>query len=86
MSFRVRTIYVSHAGLPSGLATDGALRDYICDVDRELAALQEDWDAYRRSQQAGAQDTDHFEQAIDRLSELKADATRKLASATDDPA
>lgn len=74
MEFVISSVFVSHAGLPSRLDNRQDWADYITDIDREEAALNEAWQAYCDTHQPTGADKVRYERALDNLGGLKAEA------------
>ena len=82
MSFRPRSIYVSHAALPSGLFSQDDWDGFLEDLVRERLALSENWLTYCRSNPASSADQRALSTALKRIEELRLDALARRAALT----
>lgn len=80
MTFTAKGVYISHAGLPSGLKTRADWEDYIKDVRRELRELLQAWRLYSEKEAVLPEDESRLNCAMDRLENLRAQAMEQLQS------
>lgn len=80
MNFLPGSIFVSHAGLPTGLDTRQDWTDYIEDVEKEIAALDLAWRDFQKDNEPSREDLRRYETASGKLEELHADAIRQWRS------
>ena len=80
MKFVPNSVFVSHAGLPSGLVSRQDWKDFIDDTEKEIAALETAWADYLQHHEATAEDQLRFETIRDRLHEIREDALVKWRS------
>ena len=78
MTFEVKSFHVSHGGIPGHLNSLDDWQDYILDLNRELHALRDSWQAFSSVETPTEVDTKKFEAAEDRLEGLKHEAISGL--------
>ena len=74
MKFIPNSVFVSHAGLPSGLVSRQDWKDFIHDTEKEIEALETAWANYQQQQKATPEDQLKFETVRDRLQDIREDA------------
>ncbi|MEM5518589.1 hypothetical protein WNY37_16650 [Henriciella sp. AS95] len=80
MKFTIRSAYVSHFGLPSGLDTNADLEAYIEDVEQEITAVEASWTKYQQEHDVSDSDDALYQDTIDRLKSLKSTAKNRLCT------
>lgn len=79
MAFTVRSVFVNHYGLASGLDDEDSLRDYIEDVTAEIAHLTRQWNDYCARSVATHDDSELYYNTMSHLEGLKEQAQKKRA-------
>lgn len=80
MKFIPSSVFVSHAGLPSGLESRQDWNDFIDDIENEIEALDAAWASFRGDQQPTDSDQLKYETTRDRLEEFREQALTKWRS------
>ena len=80
MKFIPSSVFVSHAGLPSGLESRQDWNDFIDDIENEIEALDAAWASFRKDEKPTESDQLKYEATRDRLEELREQALTKWQS------